>query len=196
MSLEKIEKAVLDKARAEADSIVSAAREEGERELARFLELAEKDVQDAVHNAEIAAGRETNRQLSIARQEGRMSVLTAKNRLVDKVMSRAAETLRNLNDKEYSAMIERWLVNLSPDIGGIVSISSRDEKLFNSRFLDTVNANRPPSGKFTKIEVNPQIDRGFMIVGGSFTAEFTIAVLIDKARETSIGDLAKELFES
>jgi vacuolar-type H+-ATPase subunit E/Vma4 len=195
MSLEKIESAVLAKARADADSIISAAREKGEQELARFIEEAALDVQNAVQNAEIAATRETNRQLSIARQEGRMSVLTAKNKLVDIVMSHAAEALRNLNDKEYSEIIERWLVNLSPDIGGTISISSRDEKLFNSRFLDKVNTSRPASGKFTNIETNPRMDRGFMIIGGSFTADFTISVLIEKVRESSIGDLAKELFE-
>ncbi len=196
MSLEKIENNVLAKARADAESVISVAREEGEKELAQFREQVSLEVENAVRNAEIAAARETSRQLSIARQEGRMSVLEAKNKMVDTIMTRTGEKLQSMDEKEYSAMIEQWLTHLSFDIGGIIAINPRDEKIFNPRFLEKINAQRPEAGKYTRIEVNPRIDGGFVILGGSYTADFTIPVLIEKIKESSIGYLAKELFES
>ncbi len=196
MSFEKIETTVLAKAKADAETIISGAREKGERELALFREETVKEIENAIHGADIAAALETNRQLSIARHEGRIDVLTAKNKVIETVILRATEKLRSLDEKEYYEMLEEWLRHLPPDIGGIICINPRDEKLVNSRFIETLNAGRPATGRLMKVEFDSKIDRGFIIIGENFTADFTLNVLIKKVRDSSIGDLAKELFKS
>jgi len=196
MSLSKVESVIIDEVRTEAEKIVAKAKKESEASLAQFREAASREIDEAVQREETAAARETARQLGIARQEGRMAVLEAKNRVIETVFSKVSDKLNGLDSTEYLAMIEGWLNNLPPDIGGEIILNPRDEKLVTDSFLAAVNKNRSESGKLTGISFDPGIERGFMIKGHNFSADFTFETLIGKVRETSVGDLSKELFES
>jgi vacuolar-type H+-ATPase subunit E/Vma4 len=196
MSLGKVESVIIDEVRSEAEKTVAQAKQESESSLARFREAASRELDEAVQREEAAAARETARQLGIARQEGKMAVLEAKNRVIETVFARVADKLNSLDSTEYLALIEGWLKNLPTDIGGAIVLNPRDEKLVTGSFLTTINKNRSESGTLTGISFDPGIGRGFVIKGHNFSADFTFDTLIGKVRETSVGDLSKELFVS
>ena len=196
MGFDKVENAVLAEAEAEAEAIVNSAKQEGDEALARFREEAEKKLEDEVRAAETAALRETARTLGIARQEGRMAVLTAKNDVLEKIFTGAAEKLRSLSVKEYQSMAEGLLKSLPSDIGGTLRVHPDDEAAFSSDMINSVNSGREEAARFTGVEKDQKIGRGFIVEGHNFTADFTIDSLLAKVREEVIGELAKELFES
>lgn len=196
MSFDKVENAVLVEAKAEAEKIADRARKDSKEAIARFREEAEKSSDDAVRAAEGAAARETARKLGIARQEGRMSVLAAKNKVLDTLFSRAADKLRTLSEQEYRGLVEGLLKNLPQDIGGTLRIHPDDAAVYTRSLLDEVNKGRSESGKITGVVNDQKVARGFIIDGPNFTADFTIDTLLAKVREDMVGELAKELFES
>jgi vacuolar-type H+-ATPase subunit E/Vma4 len=196
MSLSKVESVIIDEVRAEAEKTVALAKQESEAALARFREAAAYELDEAVQHEEAAVMRETARQLGIARQEGRMAVLEAKNRVIETVFTKIAEKLKSLDSTEYLALIEGWLKNLPDDIGGELVMNPRDEKLVSGSFLTAINKTRSESGKIAGISFDSGVERGFVIKGHNFSADFTFDTLIGKVRETSVGDLSKELFGS
>lgn len=196
MSFEKIEAVVIAEAEAEARQIVEAARQESEASLSRVREENEVAFEEALRQAEAAAGRETSRQVGLARHEGRLQVLGAKNRVIDDVFRKAGEQIQSLPDKEYLDLVTDWLKSLPTEVGGTVRVGSRDAKRITQAFLDGVNQARSQGGKFTAVEVDPQIDSGFVVAGESYTVNATVENKINELRESLAGDLAKELFGS
>jgi len=196
MSFEKLEAAVIAEAEAEAAKIVETARRETEALLARSREEGERAFEEAARQAETAAARETARQLGLARHEGRLEVLQAKNLVVDEVFRRAAERVTALSDADYLDLMGVWLTALPGEVGGTLRVSHRDEQRFTNAFLERVNAGRSESGRFTGVETDSRITGGFVVAGDTYTVDSTIENRMNELRESLAGELAGELFGS
>jgi vacuolar-type H+-ATPase subunit E/Vma4 len=194
MSFEKLEAAVIAEAEAEAAKIVDSARSETGTLLARSREEGERTFGEAARQAEAAAARETARQLGLARHEGRLEVLTAKNRVIDEVFRMAAERVNSLSDAEYLDLMAEWLKNLPVEIGGTLRVSPRDEKRFTEAFLGRVNAGRAENGRFHGVVADSRITGGFVVTGDTFTVDSTLDNRMNELRESLAGELARELF--
>lgn len=196
MSFEKIEAVIKAEAEAEAKQILDSARAESETLLGRSCEENEKAFEEAVRLAEAAAARETARQVGLARHEGRLEVLHAKNLVLDEVFRKAKDRIVSLPDTEYLTLMEAWLKSLPSAVGGTLRVSPRDEKRFTKEFLDRVNAGRGLEGKFTSVITDSQISGGFRVVGENYTVDSTIENKVGDLRESLAGELARELFGS
>jgi vacuolar-type H+-ATPase subunit E/Vma4 len=195
MSFEKVESAVTAEARADADKILAEARKESEELMGRFREESQKTLEEAIHQAEVASARETTRQLGLARHEGRLEVLNAKNRVIDDIFRKVDDKLRLLNQKDYMSLIEGWIRSLSPEICGTIRVSPKDAELFTQEFLKRINSGRP-QGAFTAVVADNTIDGGFIIEGDTYSVDFTLGRKLNELRESIAGELARELFES
>ena len=196
MSFEKLEAAVIAEAEAEAAEIIGSARAETDALLARSREENERAFQEAARQAEAAAARETSRQVGLARHEGRLEVLQAKNRVIDEVFQKAVERLASLSDAEYLDLMAGWLRRLPAEVGGGIAVGPRDEKRFTMAFLDRVNAERLESGRFTGVTVDSRITAGFMVTGDTYSVNSTLDNRMSELRESLAGELARELFGS
>jgi len=196
MSFEKLEAAIIAEAEAEAAKIVESARAETETLLARSREEGERAFEESARLAEAAAARETARQVGLARHEGRLAVLLAKNRVIDGVFRIAVERMISLSDAEYLDLMAGWLKKLPAEVGGSLRVNPRDEKRFTKAFLDGVNAGRPESGRFTGVETDSRITGGFVVTGDVYTVDSTIDNMMRELRESLAGELARELFGS
>jgi V/A-type H+/Na+-transporting ATPase subunit E len=196
MSFEKLEAAITAEAETEARRTVDAARAEAEAMIARSREEGESVFEDAVRSAETAAARETARQVGLARHEGRLEVLQAKNRLIDRVFRDAEQWVGTLSDGDYLSLLEGWLKKLPPEAGGMLRVNPRDGKRLSRGFLDRVNTGRPAEGRFTGVETDDRIQAGFVVSGGAYTVDFTVENLMNELRDSLAGELAKELFGS
>jgi len=196
MGMEKVETAVLNEAKAETVKIVENARKKSEELIGKARVENEKFMEDSIRHEEIAAARETARQLGLARQEGRLEILKAKNELIDDVFNKAMSIMSSMPEKEYSDIIEKWLLDLAPEIGGVIRINPKDTGLFSKGFLDNVNGKRQPQGKFTGVEPDEKISGGFIVDGESFSADCTFEKKFDEFRKSNSGDIAKELFNT
>ena len=196
MSFDRLEAAVITEAEAEAARIAEAAREETGALLARSREENDRAFEEAARQAEAAAARETARQLGLARHEGRLEVLDAKNRVIDEIFRKAAERVSSLSDEEYMDLMAGWLTMLPAEIGGTLRVSSRDEKRFSRAFLDRVNARRTGSGRFDGVTADSRITGGFVVAGDNYTVDSTLENRMSELRESLAGELAGELFGS
>ena len=174
MSFDKFESVILSEARAEASKIIEEARAEAERNFTAFKAENEKKLEEAVHQAELAAARETTRVVGQARQEARLSVLTAKNNIIDLVFEKANERISSMSEDEKRKLYESWLRNMAPEIGGKIRVSPKDEKIFTDDFIKSINTSRNQGGKIDSVTVDKQISDGFTVEGSNFTADFVI----------------------
>jgi V/A-type H+/Na+-transporting ATPase subunit E len=195
MSFDRLESAVIAEAEAAAAKTAEMAGEETAALLARSREENERAFEEASRQAETAAVRETARQVGLARHEGRLEVLSAKNRVIDGIFLKAMERVSALSDAEYMDLMAGWLIALPAGVGGTLRVSPRDGKRFTMAFLDRVNAQRK-DGRFTGIEEDSLIDGGFIVAGDDFTVNSTLKSRINELRESLAGDLARELFGS
>jgi V/A-type H+-transporting ATPase subunit E len=196
MSFEKIQTVIISEAESEAKRIIDEARQETDAMLSRVREENERTFEEAARQAEAAASRETSRQVGLARHEGRLQVLDAKNRVIDEVFRKAAERIQSLPEQEYLALMADWLKALPSEVGGVLRVSPRDVSRFSKAFLEGINKDRPESGRFTGAEADPQVAGGFVVIGENYTMNATIENKITDLRESLAGDLAKELFGS
>jgi len=196
MSFEKVESAVTAEARADADKILAEARKESEELMGRFREESQKILEEAIHQAEVASARETARQLGLARHEGRLEVLNAKNSVIDDIFRKVDDKLRSLDKKDYMTLIEGWIRSMSPEICGTLRVSPKDAEIYSREFLMRINSGRPLQGAFTAVVEDNTIDGGFIIEGDTYTVDFTLDRKLNELRESIAGELARELFES
>ena len=196
MSFEKIESVIKAEAEAEAKLILEAVRAENEDLMERSRSECGSATGESVRQAEAAADRETARQVGLARHEGRLAVLQAKNEVLDEVFRKAKDTIISLPDKEYLKLMEAWLKALPAGIGGALRVSPRDEKRFTKEFLDRVSAGRAPEGKFISVVADERITGGFRVAGENYTVDSTIENKVGELRESLAGELARELFGS
>lgn len=196
MSFERIQEVITAEAEAEAKRIAEAARAGSDAVVSRAREENERVFEDSTRHAEAAAVRETARQVGLARHEGRLRVLDAKNRVLDDIFRAAAERIRSLPDGEYQALMAEWLKALPAEVGGVLRIGAQDGQRFSPAFLDSVNAGRPAGGKFAGVETDSRIEGGFVVMGSDYTVNATVENKINELRESLAGDLAKELFGS
>ena len=196
MSFEKIQAAIISEAESEAKRILEEARSDADGILARVREENERKFEEAVQHSEAAASRETARQIGLARHEGRLKALAAKNRVIDEVFREAGERIYSLPEQEYLDLMTDWLKALPSGVGGVLRVSSRDLSRFSKAFLEKINRDRVQNGGFTGVEADSGIIGGFVVIGPDYTINATIENKISDLRESLAGDIAKELFGS
>lgn len=100
---------ILDKAKADADAAVQAARESAEAEAAKILERAKRDAADY--------GVRVDSSMDMQRKQ---AILAAKQEVIGGVLEAAYETIMNLDDAKYFEMLEKLLEKHAlPEAGAI-----------------------------------------------------------------------------
>ncbi len=174
---------ILDKAKAEADKIISDAKKEGEIK-------AQKIIDDATKKAELDELKaESGAELSYKRK-----ILSAKLEIIDEVIESTKDSLKNAGDAEYADTIISLACTYAEDGEGEMKFSEKDLKKFGKKFEDKLNE-KLPKGKKIKISDTPaDIDGGFLLCYEDTIQNCTFDALIDDNADEIKDNLAEILF--
>ena len=121
--IEKITGRITADAQAEAERVLTAAREEAAKISARYQAQADAECADlTAKNAKAAAERE-ERLVSVAQMEARKVQLAAKQEMVEKAYAQALEKLSRLPEEQYVQVLADLLVQASS--------TGREEAIFS-----------------------------------------------------------------
>lgn len=188
--LERIKSQILQEADETAKKKMFEAYEEAARivEEAGYLAQEEADRIQKKAEAENAIRRERMEQ---KRKLGeREKMLKAKQEVIDVILKRAYDTVRNRSADEYSEMLLGLLKDDVKPQEGVLYLSAEDEKRLPSDFWRRVK--RIASEKGGKIEIctgEREIGHGFVLVYGGIEENCTIEALFEEKRE-NLADIA------
>jgi V/A-type H+-transporting ATPase subunit E len=166
-----------DDARAEADAIISAARERADAVRERARIDAEREAERIVERTLTQAKVEADTLLANARLAARDSLLAAKKDLAERALTEAETRLESLPDDEYAALIAREVAKVAVP-GQRVRVSAAD----GSR-LSTLDALLRDAGVDVTVEDgSADVDRGVCVEGDGVRVEVSAASYIAEHR--------------
>lgn len=195
MNAQQVVEKILSQARAEAESIVSEARQKAAAQQAQLdAELAEFDNKtDELANA--AGEDKLQRMLAGARMSQGKKVLAAKVAIMDEVFAKAKDALGRLPDDQYlSLMME--LMKKAVETGDEEIIVGKNEKRIDQNFIKDVNRQLGTGfkGNLRLSSERADISGGFILSRGKVRINAGSDVLIARLRETMQIELIDELF--
>ena len=100
---------IIDKAKADADAAMQAARDSAEADAAKILERAKRDAADY--------GVRVDSSMDMQRKQ---AILAAKQEVISSVLKAAYDAVMNLDDEKYFEMLEKLFEkNVLPEAGEI-----------------------------------------------------------------------------
>lgn len=175
---------ILDKAKADADAAVQAARESAEAEAAKILERAKRDAADY--------GGRVDSSMDMQRKQ---AILAAKQEVIGGVLEAAYETIMNLDDAKYFEMLEKLLEKHALPEAGAICFSAKDLGRMPAGFPDKIkNIAASKGGSLTVSEKPEKIDGGFLLVYGGIEENCTISAVFASRREEMSDQVNRLLF--
>jgi vacuolar-type H+-ATPase subunit E/Vma4 len=183
MSADGLKKAVLDRARAEAEGILAQAKKDAEGMAAAAGERAERVSKDVLDAAKRDAARTRAREVSALDRELRLKSLASKNALIDSVFVKAQEMFRQLPASDLGGMYAKELDAV--DVAGATLLVARGA---SSQFASA-------QAKGATLREDDAVSAGYILVRDDFRLDRTLKARLDELRSTMRGELAKTLFQ-
>jgi vacuolar-type H+-ATPase subunit E/Vma4 len=182
MSSEGLSKAVLERARAEAQQIVAAAKKDAEASQKAAADRAERDAGDVLDRARRAAAEARSRERSSLEREMRLKALEQKNLLLERVFTDAAARFRSLPADELRSLYRGELEGVKLE-GATLRVPAGGSGLFGEA-----------QSRGARLQEDQAIDGGYVVEGADFRLDRTLAARIADLRATLRGELAQVLF--
>jgi V/A-type H+-transporting ATPase subunit E len=182
MSGEGLKKAVLDKASAEAEQIVSRARTEAEGIVSAARERAERAAVDTIEKARRDAEQKRSRAISSLEREVGLAALEQKNRLLEEVFLRAARQFTGIPARELKEVYRKELDEINLD-GATVQVSRGARGEFESIL-----------GGRARVGEDASIEAGYVIVSKDFRLDKSLAARLEDVKADMRSELARMLF--
>ena len=164
---------ILDKAKADAEAAVQAARESAEAEAAKILERAKRDAADY--------GVRVDSSMDMQRKQ---AILAAKQEVIGRVLVAAYETIMNLDAAKYFEMLEQLLEKHALPEAGAICFSAKDLGRMPAGFPDKIkNIAASKGGSLTVSEKPEKMDGGFLLVYGGIEENCTLSAVFASRRE-------------
>ncbi len=183
-------KIIIDKIIADADEAVNKILSEAKDAADAIIVAAEdKAAKEKAKNDKIVANEKekvVSKQISGAKMDAKKSVLSAKQEILEEVISEAEARLVNLPDAEYSDVIGKMLDGMDKGLGTEVVVSAKDK----DRLADVI-----ASKGFTLSDETADINGGLIIKNGDIEYNYSFGSIIAIEREDIQQIAAKILFE-
>ena len=189
-----IEKILAD-AKAEAEKIITAAKEsEADEQNKTDEQLAEHKKQTQVLAKKAAEAKQLHL-LSAARMEIAREFLAEKRKILDDVFAQAHEQLLNLSDDQYRQLMTN-LVLKAVETGDEEVIVDKNETRIDFEFIKQVNRQLGPGykGNLALSDERRDLGGGFILRRGKIKTNVSFEVLLNQARRELEIELAKEMF--
>lgn len=197
MNAEQVVEKILAQANAEAEKIKSEAREKAAQAQGRLeSQLAdyEKETQEL---ASQAAEDKKARMLATAKMEIRKDILRAKNALLDEVIEKVGQRIKQLSDEENESLITS-LMTKAVQSGDEEVLVGAGEKRIGHEMIKQINRKLGPGykGNIQLAREQADIEGGFILRRGRIRINASVEVLLAAARDKFEMELAEELFGS
>lgn len=181
--IEKITGRITADAQAEAERVLTAAREEAARITAKYKAQADAETADlAAKNARAAVERE-ERLVSVAQMEARKVLLSAKQEMVEKTYALALEKLCAMPEEQYVQVLAELLVQASS--------TGREEAVFSPEDRERVGkAAVAKANELLAKQAAPEVPQGGSKVADLLSKVASSVTAI--AKGTALLSLSKE----
>ena len=183
MPAEGLRKAVIERARAEAQEILARAKSEADAARASTRERAGREAAEAVENARREAAEARKRALSAVEREMRLKLLEEKNRLLEEAFSRAAQAFARLPVEELRDLYAKELEGMELP-GTRVRVPARAGREFE-----------PLLKGRAAVEEDASLDAGYVVVREDFRLDRSLAARLGDLKSEMRSELARLLFE-
>ena len=197
MNAEQVVEKILSQAKAEAETILSEAREKAAAQKTQLeTELAEFDTKTQ-ELAKHAAEDKLQRMLAGARMSNAKKVLSAKVAILNDVFTRAEEAVSRLPDDQYLPLMAE-LMKKAVETGDETIIVGKNEKRIDESFIKKINRELGAGfkGNLRLAGERADIAGGFILSRGKVRINASSDVLIDRLRESMQIGLSEELFST
>jgi len=195
-SAQVVEK-ILSEARAEADRILSEAKEKVAAEESS-LKSTLADYRKESESLAAAAGEEKkSRMLANGRMELRKEELFVRQGLLDEVFEKAGEQVIALSDEAYCKLMESLLLQ-AVETGNEEVVVGKNESRLDRSFVKRVNRDLGPGfkGNLQFAQDRADISGGFILRRGKVQTNVSVEVLVSQARQELEMELAATLFSN
>ena len=179
---------IRQEAELKAGEILSAAEKEYAEILASYKQKAEKDGAEALENARKDSERLTTAAISGAAKDKSQAILSAKNRLIEETLQKAEQTIYDLPDAEYMALMEKLLAKHAPK-GGEILFNQKDK----ARLSEGMKA-AMQKANVTLSDAVADIKGGFVLKCGLVEENCAVEALLREHHEALVDLVCHELF--
>ncbi|MFQ6041626.1 MAG: V-type ATP synthase subunit E [Candidatus Poribacteria bacterium] len=199
MSLEKILGRIENDAQREADDIINRANSNAKEIIQKAEEEARILKENLRQRAEVEAAQQKERMLTMASLDFRKRILNEKQRAIDAVFQAAVETLCNLEDDEYRALMKRMLSSGVQTGEEEIILSQRDKTRLTQSFIDELNEELRQNGKEGNLTISQEtreMSGGFVLRRGDVELNSAFESLFEFSRGELESEVAGLLFGS
>ncbi|HIJ66931.1 MAG TPA: hypothetical protein HPP87_00105 [Planctomycetes bacterium] len=197
MNAEQVVEKILAQANAEAEKIKAEAREKAAQAQGR-LESQLADYEKETKELAARAGEDKQaRMLATAKMEIRKEILRAKNALLDEVIEKVGQRIKQLSDEENESLITS-LMTKAVQSGDEEVLVGAGEKRIGHEMIKQINRKLGPGykGNIQLVRERADIEGGFILRRGRIRINASVEVLLAAARDKFEMELAEELFGS
>ncbi len=193
--LDKIVEQILEEAENESKTILEDANKKAEQIIADAKKEAEKIKANSDEKISMEKLSGENRAKSSADLKKRQTVLKAKQEIINDIISKAHESLINMEDEKYFEMMEKIVdKSVLPKDGQIV-FSERDSKRLPKDFEKKVSdIAKKHGGSLALSDKNADIDGGFILVYGGIEENCSISAMFNANKENMADKVNSLLF--
>ena len=177
---ERLKEKILSEARLKADS----EDEQASREAETILGKAKKEAQEIrtviLSRASKEASAREKRMISVSELEGRKSLLTTKQEIIEDLFSKAVEKLNLLPSEEYEKILTDMICASATGNEEII-LSRKDRSKISAAFIDKVNKLMASSGKQGALKLSSEarsINGGFILKTGNIEINNSFETII------------------
>ena len=193
IAVERIQRSVREGAEAEAAHTLREAREELDQRVAAAREEEEHKALVAVEDERQRLAQEEFREVSRARRAMRLSLLAARNRVIEEIFSQArGEALRMPADR-YREILRKWIAEADAPEGGEVLPAPRDAALMEGLVAE-LNRSRPPGAALVLSKARAPFESGFIVRTPRFEIERSLDGWVEEQKRELSPRLERELF--
>lgn len=189
MGIEEIKKKIIEDAEKERARMLREAKEKSSQIVEAGKRMAEKTTKEIISRAEMEAETEKSRMLTMENLESRKKILEAKQKVIDRVFSKALEDVLDLEDYEH---ILGNLLCKAAQGGEELILSLRDRKRLTEDFFSTLNARLGEPLKIS--EETRDITGGFILKTGNIEINECFDTKLTILRDEMESQVAQVLF--
>jgi vacuolar-type H+-ATPase subunit E/Vma4 len=194
MSIEKIYERIETQAAASADDIIREAERQAARIRGEYAKRSAELGESLRAYAEKKAG-EAGRRLVVNEQlELKKALLAKKREILARIYDDARKRIEGLGDGESAGIIREMILENAVSGREEIVVSGRQSRIFDGKFLDSLNSGFKGGGAFTLAEEKGRFPWGVVLREGRRVVDLSLDVVFEQLREKVEPRIAALLF--
>lgn len=195
--VEKIKEKILQDSEAKASSIIVDAKKQVEQIIEEANAKAAKKAEEIHKKASMDAADRLRINNSMLELEMRKEILSTKQQIIEEVFQKSLESLSQMNDSEYEAMLQKLIVDAVETGEEEILLSKQDKARLSADFSNKVNQTLNQIGKKGNLKFSDEsraIIGGFVLKTKGVEVNYSFEALLRMYRDEIEPEVAAILF--